>query len=175
MSVSPYTGAVRSKKMSKDEHVKRPLNCFMVYCKCELEKVKAIHPDKKQPEIRTILGKQWKALSPSEQKIYRDKSKALSDLHSAQHPDYKFRPNKKRPKCLTKEANKNQPTWDSSHVPDSTAGEDLNVVTGVQVKPRFIQVIQRLPVQQEQDIVQQALKECGIVFPKHPLAPELFP
>ena len=56
MSVSPYTGAVRSKKMSKDEHVKRPLSCFMVYCKCELEKVKAIHPDKKQPEIRTILG-----------------------------------------------------------------------------------------------------------------------
>ena len=161
------------------KRIKRPLNCFMVYCKHELEKVKTIHPDKKQPEIRTILGKQWKALSPNEQKIYRNKAKALNELHSAQYHDYKFKPGKKGQKCLTKQANKstatvrefpyqNQLTWDSSHVPESTAIGNLYDVTGVQVKPRFIQVLQRLPLQKEkvqQDIVQQALTETGIVFP----------
>ena len=62
-SGSSYTDAVRSTKMSKDSHVKRPMNCFLVYCKHKRANVQEMHPDESSQEIGSILGRQWNALS----------------------------------------------------------------------------------------------------------------
>ena len=164
MSVSPYTDAVRSKKMSKDGHVKRPMNCFMVYCKHERANVQEMHPDMGEPKIRSILGMQWNALSPGKQKKYRDESKTLKEMHSAEFPFYKFNPrpfSARNVKCSSKRATEktarftkltyqNQRTGDMSQFSDSTASRNQNLVTGVQKISRLRRYLRKEPLEQEQ-------------------------
>ena len=161
MSVLPYTNAVRSKKMSKEEHVKRPLNCFMVYCKHERANVQEMHPDMGEPKIRSILGMQWNALSPGKQKKYRDESKTLKEMHSAEFPFYKFNPRPfsacnvkysskratEKTATLTKLIYQNQRTADVSQFSDSTASGNQNVMTGVQKVSRLRRCLRKEPLQ----------------------------
>ena len=81
-----------TKKLHKDDHLKRPLNCSMLYSKHERAKVQDV-TDKS--EFSKILEAQWKALSPDEQKPYREESKSLDKLHNVQYPRYKYKPVRK--------------------------------------------------------------------------------
>ena len=147
--------------MSKDGHVKRPMNCFMVYCKHERANVQEMHPDMGEPKIRSILGMQWNALSPGKQKKYRDESKTLKKMHSAEFPFYKFNPRPflaRNVKCSLKRATEktatftkliyqNQRTGDSSSFSDSTASGNQNVMNGVQKMSRLRRCLRKEPLQ----------------------------
>ena len=76
---------VKTKKMPKDDHIKRPLNCFMLYSLSEQPKIVKDNLGKTQDEISSILGKQWKTLSPCKKEKYQDESKKLKKIHAAQY------------------------------------------------------------------------------------------
>ena len=83
------------KKSSKEAHVKRPMNAFMVWSQIERRKMAEVYPDMHNAEISRRLGKRWKLLTESERRPYIQRSEKLREEHMRKYPDYKYRPKKK--------------------------------------------------------------------------------
>nr|XP_045589411.1 transcription factor Sox-11-A-like [Procambarus clarkii] len=102
-SATPYSDATQTKKHPVN-HIKRPMNAFMVWSQLERRKIIQRQPDMHNAEISKRLGKRWKNLSPLERQPYIDEAERLRVLHMQEYPDYKYRPRKKArlvPSCVS--------------------------------------------------------------------------
>lgn len=82
-------------KKHPPNHIKRPMNAFMVWSQIERRKICERNPDIHNAEISKRLGREWKLLSELERKPYIDEAERLRQLHSKEYPDYKYRPKKR--------------------------------------------------------------------------------
>lgn len=93
-SKTPYSDATQTKKHPVN-HVKRPMNAFMVWSQLERRKIVAVNPDKHNAEISKELGRRWKSLTETERQPFIDDAERLRQLHLKEYPDYKYKPRKK--------------------------------------------------------------------------------
>lgn len=93
-SRTPYSDATKTKKHSPN-HIKRPMNAFMVFSHIERKKIVEVNPDIHNAEISKQLGKRWKTLDEETRKPFVEEADRLRSLHQQEYPDYKYRPRKK--------------------------------------------------------------------------------
>ncbi|XP_064463911.1 protein pangolin, isoforms A/H/I/S-like isoform X1 [Ornithodoros turicata] len=112
-----HNGSKEPKKNSKSlNHVKKPLNAFMLYMKEMRAKVVAECTLKESAAINQILGRRWHSLSREEQSKYYEMARKERQLHMQLHPGWTARDNyavnskrKKRKKDKAQDGDSNNP------------------------------------------------------------------
>lgn len=78
-SKTPYSDATKCKKPSN--HIKRPMNAFMVWSQIERRKIVEVTPEMHNAEISKRLGRRWKQLTDDERQPYIEEAERLRLLH----------------------------------------------------------------------------------------------
>ena len=83
------------------EHIKRPMNAYMVWSRKERRRIAEECPRMLNSEISKRLGMEWNSLTPDQKDPYVEEAKKLREKHKKDHPEYKYQP-KRKPKALPK-------------------------------------------------------------------------
>ena len=79
-----------------ENHVKRPMNAFMVWARDARRKIAQENPKLHNAEISKQLGVSWRELSDEDKSPFRVEAKRIRETHIQKYPQYRYRPRKKK-------------------------------------------------------------------------------
>ncbi|XP_072440486.1 protein capicua homolog [Chiloscyllium punctatum] len=95
----------RSPHKREKDHIRRPMNAFMIFSKRHRALVHQRHPNQDNRTVSKILGEWWYALGPKEKQKYHDLAFQVKEAHFKAHPDWKWcNKDRKKSSCDVKAA-----------------------------------------------------------------------
>lgn len=79
-----------SHKGKDKEHIRRPMNAFMIFSKRHRARVHERHPHQDNRTVSKILGEWWYALGSDEKQKYHDLAHQVKEAHYKKHPEWKW-------------------------------------------------------------------------------------
>jgi hypothetical protein len=83
-------------KSQTKQHVKRPMNAFMVWAQAARHALSKTHPTLHNSELSKTLGNIWHQLRDDQKLPFIEEANRLKDEHKTEHPDYKYQPKRIR-------------------------------------------------------------------------------
>lgn len=78
------------KGKGEKEHIRRPMNAFMIFSKRHRPLVHQRYPNQDNRTVSKILGEWWYALGPEEKQSYHSLASEIKEHHYRAHPDWKW-------------------------------------------------------------------------------------
>ncbi|KAK2503261.1 hypothetical protein MC885_019990 [Smutsia gigantea] len=82
---------------SPEQRARRPMNAFLLFCKCHRSHVRQEHPRLDNRGATKILADWWAVLDPKEKQKYTDMAKEYKDAFMKANPGYKWCPTTNKP------------------------------------------------------------------------------
>ncbi|KAL0564525.1 Transcription factor SOX-6, partial [Marasmius crinis-equi] len=82
----------RTNKDEDGNHIKRPLNAFVLWAQARRPVLMGENPGVLVPKISPLLGKEWRLLPAEEKALWRKKQQEEKERHAEANPDYVYQP-----------------------------------------------------------------------------------
>ncbi|XP_076333245.1 protein capicua homolog [Tachypleus tridentatus] len=98
------------KKTKEKDHIRRPMNAFMIFSKRHRTRVHQLHPNQDNRTVSKILGEWWYSLGQEEKQQYQNLAFEVKEAHFKAHPEWKWctKDKKKSISSVSKEGRKRQ-------------------------------------------------------------------
>ncbi|XP_069040750.1 protein capicua homolog isoform X2 [Lepisosteus oculatus] len=90
LSALPKDSDKSSPGKREKDHIRRPMNAFMIFSKRHRALVHQRHPNQDNRTVSKILGEWWYALGHKEKQKYHDLAFQVKEAHFKAHPDWKW-------------------------------------------------------------------------------------
>ncbi|XP_053203379.1 LOW QUALITY PROTEIN: putative transcription factor capicua [Panonychus citri] len=80
----------KKNKSSSKQHIRRPMNAFMIFSKRHRALVHQRHPNSDNRTVSKILGEWWYSLKKEEKEKYNDLAFKVKEAHFKKHPNWKW-------------------------------------------------------------------------------------
>ncbi|XP_076321292.1 LOW QUALITY PROTEIN: uncharacterized protein LOC143230884 [Tachypleus tridentatus] len=78
------------KKVKERDHIRRPMNAFMIFSKRHRTRVHQLHPNQDNRTVSKILGEWWYSLGHEEKQQYQNLAFEVKEAHFKAHPEWKW-------------------------------------------------------------------------------------
>ena len=95
IKLPPPSPSSRKKEAARPDHIKRPMNAFMIWSQIQRRKIMEDTPSVHNALISRNLGKLWREQPEEVKKPFHIEAKRLRLQHMRDYPDYKYKPKKK--------------------------------------------------------------------------------
>uniref|UniRef100_A0A915ACW0 HMG box domain-containing protein n=1 Tax=Parascaris univalens TaxID=6257 RepID=A0A915ACW0_PARUN len=106
-------------KKAGGEHIRRPMNAFMIFSKRHRPMVHEKYPNRDNRTVSKILGEWWYALGPEEKQKYHDLATQVKEAHFRAHPDWKW--------CSRERKKSTNGTRKESESRDDSSANDIEI------------------------------------------------
>lgn len=85
--------------MNTSNHIKRPMNAFMVWSQMARKDLSLKHPNLHNAELSKTLGRMWHQMSEQQKVPFSMEASRLKNEHKLKYPNYRYKP-KRRAKLV---------------------------------------------------------------------------